>query len=329
MIFDEEPDWGLPPLPERFINYLNVERHCSRHTLVDYATDLKHFFEFITPPGEKTLPLEQIDHRVIREFVGQLYDRNLQKSSVARKLVTLRSFFKYCIREGLIKQNPAKLVSMPKLPKRVPKVISVEEMSAMLDRLLAAPRVQPDARRKPTARQQEEARLMLKRDRAILELMYASGLRVSELTGLNMEDMDQKGRMLRVFGKGSKERVIPYGSKAEDALIAYWPVRANLLTYPKGSPDYKAVFLNRRGGRIGVRAIHTMVVKYGRLANIDWNLHPHSLRHAFATHLLADGADLRAIQELLGHVSLSTTQRYTQASIEQLMAVYDKAHPHA
>ena len=324
-----EPDWGLPPLLERFIKYLHFERHYSRHTMLSYATDLEQFFEFITPPGEKPLPLEQIDHRVIREFMGHLYDRNVQKSSAARKLVSLRSFFKYCIREELIKQNPAKLVSMPKLPKRVPKVISVDEMTTMLEQLLAGPPAQSNSRRRLTPRQQEEAQLMLKRDRAILELMYASGLRVSELTGLNLEDLDQNGRMLRVLGKGSKERVIPYGRKAENALVAYWPVRNKILGDPKTKPDYEAVFLNHRGGRLQTRAVHTMVAKYGRLANIDWNLHPHSLRHAFATHLLADGADLRAIQELLGHVSLSTTQRYTQASIEQLMAVYDKAHPHA
>lgn len=324
-----EPDWALPPLLQRFIRYLHFERRCSQHTMISFATDLEQFFEFITPPGEKPLPLEQVDHRVIREFVGHLYDRNVQKSSVARKLVSLRSFFKYCIREGLIRQNPAKLVSMPKLPKRVPKVVSVDEMTTMLEQLLGDGAAQPNRGRRMTPHQQEEARLMLKRDRAILELMYASGLRVSELTGLDLEDIDQNGRMLRVLGKGSKERVIPYGRKAENALVAYWPVRNKILSDPKTKPDYQAVFLNHRGGRLGKRAVHTMVAKYGRLANIDWNLHPHSLRHAFATHLLADGADLRAIQELLGHVSLSTTQRYTQASIEQLMAVYDKAHPHA
>ena len=329
MIPGKETERGLPAFARGFIRYLQSERNYSRCTVVDYETDLKQFFEFITPPGEKTLPLEQIDHRVIREFVAQLYDRNLQKSSVARKLVTLRSFFKYCIREGLIQQNPARLVSMPKLPKRVPKVISVGEMTAMLDRLLGEKPALPESRRKLTPRQQEQARMMLKRDRAILELMYASGLRVSELTGLNMENIDQNSRMLRVFGKGSKERVIPYGRKAAVALLEYWSVRNKLLADAQGEPDYKAVFLNHKGGRLQKRAVHTIVVKYGRLANIDWNLHPHSLRHAFATHLLADGADLRAIQELLGHVSLSTTQRYTQASIEQLMAVYDKAHPHA
>lgn len=178
-------------------------------------------------------------------------------------------------------------------------------------------------------RQEEEARLSLKRDRAIMELLYASGLRVSELTGLNLDDIDRRGRMLRVLGKGMKERVIPYGSKAAEALDAYMPLRSKLLSQKLVKPDYEAVFISLRGARLSMRAVHSIVAKYGRLANIDWNLHPHSLRHAFATHLLSDGADLRAIQELLGHVSLSTTQRYTQATIEQLMSVYDKAHPRA
>jgi len=317
-------------LIERFLQYLHFERRCSPCTITNYAIDLRQFKEFITPPGEKTLPLEQIDHRVIREFMSHLYDRRLEKSSAARKLVALRAFFKYCVRESLIKQNPARVVNAPKLPKRVPRVMSVDEMGAMLDQLLSADPIdtQPRKRRR-SARGEEEARLMLKRDRAILELMYASGLRVSELTGLDLESIDRDSKMLRVLGKGLKERVIPYGSKAEEALEAYWPVREKILSQPKTRPDYEAVFLNHRGGRLSVRAVHAMVAKYGRLANIDWNLHPHSLRHAFATHLLADGADLRAIQELLGHVSLSTTQRYTQASVEQLMAVYDKSHPHA
>jgi integrase/recombinase XerC len=320
----------MEQLIERFLLYLHFERRCSRYTITNYATDLLQFHEFITPPGEKTLPLGQIDHRVIREFMSQLYDRGLQKSSVARKLVALRAFFKYCVRESLIKQNPARLVNAPKLPKRVPRVMSVDEMGAMLDQLLSGPPTDATPRkRRRTPRAEEEARLMLKRDRAILELMYASGLRVSELTGLHVESIDRETKMLRVLGKGLKERVIPYGSKAEEALEAYWPVRDKILAQPKMKADYEAVFLNHRGGRLTVRAVHAMVAKYGRLVNIDWNLHPHSLRHAFATHLLADGADLRAIQELLGHVSLSTTQRYTQASVEQLMAVYDKSHPHA
>ena len=170
---------------------------------------------------------------------------------------------------------------------------------------------------------------MLKRDRAILELLYASGLRVSELAGLDLGDIDRKGQMLRVLGKGRKERVVPYGAKAQAAFEAYWPVRDGILAHPRTKPDPQAVFLNHLGGRLTARSVHTIVKKYVRLANVNWDLHPHSLRHAFATHLLADGADLRAIQELLGHASLSTTQRYTQASIQQLMEVYDKAHPHA
>jgi integrase/recombinase XerC len=175
----------------------------------------------------------------------------------------------------------------------------------------------------------EPARLLIERDRAILELLYASGLRVSELVGLNLEDVNRKDRMLRVLGKGNKERIIPYGSKAEEALERYWPLRAKLLARAASRGDGRAVFLIHNGKRMGTQAVGRLVKKYVRLMNVNWNLHPHSLRHAFASHLLADGADLRAIQELLGHASLSTTQRYTHSSIRQLMEVYDKAHPHA
>jgi len=170
---------------------------------------------------------------------------------------------------------------------------------------------------------------MLKRDRAILELLYASGLRVSELVGLNLGDIDRAGQMLRVLGKGRKERIVPFGSSAQTALEAYWPIRDEILNRLGAATEFQAVFLNHSADRLGARSVRTIVKKYSRLADVNWDLHPHSLRHAFATHLLADGADLRAIQELLGHVSLSTTQRYTQASIQQLMNVYDKAHPHA
>ena len=169
----------------------------------------------------------------------------------------------------------------------------------------------------------------MRRDRAILELLYASGLRVSELTGLDLADLDRREQMLRVRGKGRKERIVPFGGKAEAALDAYWPVRTELLRKARLSADAPAVFLNYAGRRLTQRSVGRIVKKYVRLANINWDLHPHSLRHAFATHLLADGADLRAIQELLGHSSLSTTQKYTHASIRQLMEVYDKAHPRA
>ena len=317
---------------ERFIGYLRYERNASPDTLRNYRRDLEQFREFLTPPGESALPLAKVDHRIIREFIGLLYDRRLQKSSVARKLAAMRTFFKFCMREGYVTQNPARLVSTPKLPKRVPRVLSAEELNAFLDRLARGDlsRKPPrDQRRRSTPKSVAGAALMLKRDRAILELLYASGLRVSELVGLDVGDVDRRGQMVRVLGKGRKERVVPYGAKAEEAFGAYWPVRSQTLSQSRGKTAHEAVFLNQRGGRLTDRAVHMIVRKYSLLNNINWNLHPHSFRHAFATHLLADGADLRAIQELLGHVSLSTTQRYTQATIQQLTAVYDKAHPHA
>jgi integrase/recombinase XerC len=177
-----------------------------------------------------------------------------------------------------------------------------------------------------------EDSLLLSRDRAILELLYAAGLRVSELTGLNLADVDEQDQVVRVTGKGRKERIVPYGAKAAEALRLYWPVRERLLHENRGNATKRnpeAVFLNYLGSRLTQRSVGRIVKKYVKLVNINWDLHPHSLRHAFATHLLADGADLRAIQELLGHQSLSTTQKYTHVSIRQLMEIYDKAHPHA
>jgi|HubBroStandDraft_2_1064218.scaffolds.fasta_scaffold23269_2 integrase/recombinase XerC len=315
---------------DKFIDYLRYERNASPNTIREYRRDVTQFMQFLTPPGEKTMPLAQVDHRVIREFVGWSYDQKLEKSSVARKLAALRTFFKYCVREGVVKQNPARLVSTPKLPKRVPRVITAEEMNGFLDNILGgSPAAAKDKGPARQRKKQGDAKIMLKRDRAILELLYASGLRVSELVGLNLGDIDRAGQMLRVLGKGRKERVVPFGSSAQAALEAYWPVRDEILNRPGAASELQAVFLNHYADRLGTRSVRAIVKKYSRLADVNWDLHPHSLRHAFATHLLADGADLRAIQELLGHVSLSTTQRYTQASIQQLMNVYDKAHPHA
>jgi integrase/recombinase XerC len=314
---------------DKFVAYLHYERNASPETLASYQSDLEQFRVFLTPPGEKTLPLGEVTHRVIREFIAWLYDRGLQKTSVARKLASLRSFFKFCVRERIVKQNPARLVSTPKLPKRVPAILTAEEMGNFLDGLLRDSTGSKRTRRSGEPRTQRDIKLIPKRDRAILEILYASGLRVSELVGLDLGAIDKAGQMLRVLGKGRKERVVPYGAKAQAALEAYWPVRAEILDHPFTKPAYEAVFVNHLGGRLGSRAIRAMVKKYARLANVNWELHPHSLRHAFASHLLADGADLRAIQELLGHVSLSTTQRYTQTNIQQLIAVYDKAHPHA
>jgi integrase/recombinase XerC len=313
---------------EHFVKYLLYERNASPETIRSYRNDLELLQLFLTPPGEATMPLGKLDHRVIREFVSWLYDRKLQKASVARKLAALRTFFKFCIREKITKTNPAALISTPKVPKRVPRVLTAEELNGFLDSLPggASGKNAPAGQKHRT---EQDAKLIPCRDRAILELLYASGLRVSELVGLTIGNLDRSGQMLRVLGKGRKERVVPYGAKAQQALEAYWPLRSKLLTQPRTKPSPEAVFLNHRGGRLSTKSIRQIVKSYARLANVNWNLHPHSLRHAFATHLLADGADLRAIQELLGHVSLTSTQRYTQASIEQLMAVYDKAHPHA
>jgi integrase/recombinase XerC len=309
---------------EQFAKYLQYERNVAPVTIENYRGDLELFRQFLTPPGEKTLALRAVDARIVREFMGWLYDRKLQKVTVARKLAALRTFFKFCVRERITRQNPARLVSTPKIPQRIPRVLTAQEINGFLDTLAAN---KPVPRRKNQTA--ADAKLIPSRDRAILELLYASGLRVSELVGLTLDNVDQKGQMLRVLGKGRKERVVPYGGKAQQAFEAYLPLRAKLLARPRTKADPSAVFLNHRGGRLTSKSVRVIVKAYARLVNVNWNLHPHSLRHAFATHLLADGADLRAIQELLGHASLSTTQRYTQASIEQLMAVYDKAHPHA
>lgn len=312
---------------ERFIGYLRYEKNASPCTIREYRRDVTQFRDFLTPPGDKTLPLHEIDHKVIREFVSSLYDQNLERSSIARKLAALRTFFKFCMRERLTKQNPARLVSSPRLPKRVPRVLSAEEMNAFLDNLASPPSSRTGSK-KESQKHREKEKLLLKRDRAILELLYGSGLRVSELTGLDLINIDTAGQMLRVLGKGRKERIVPYGDKAKKALENYAPVRDEILARARDA-DHEAVFLGYQGRRLTTDSVRHLVKKYARLSNVDWNLHPHSLRHAFATHLLADGADLRAIQELLGHASLSTTQRYTQATVEQLMAIYDKSHPHA
>jgi len=315
---------------EKFIAYLRYERNVSSNTIREYRRDTQQFAEFLTPPGEKTPGLAEIDHRMVREYVSWMYDQHLEKASIARRLASLRTFFKFCMREKLVRENPARFVPRPKLPKRVPRVLTAEEMNGFLDCLghgIGGP--QSRSGRHRIGRSSAEAKATLKRDRAILELLYGSGLRVSELSGLDVENLDRKQQMVRVLGKGRKQRQVPYGRKAQEALEAYWPLRETILARAKRVTLAPAVFLNPMGGRLTARSVRTLVKKYARLTNVNWDLHPHALRHAFATHLLADGADLRAIQELLGHVSLSTTQRYTQASIQQLMQVYDKAHPHA
>ncbi|HXC33998.1 MAG TPA: site-specific tyrosine recombinase/integron integrase [Verrucomicrobiae bacterium] len=311
---------------KQYFMYLRSVRNSSPNTIRSYETDLGQFLAFLTPPGVAMPSPEQVTHLMIREFVSHLHDLKLQKSSIARKVAAIRSFFKFATREGLVVRNPARMVTTPKLPKRVPSVLSAEDLNAFLDSVTAEPSSRVSGR---GAAHRSDSPLMIKRDRAILEMLYASGLRVSELTGLNLADMDRKELMLRVRGKGRKERIVPYGGKAQQALDAYEPLRDEILRRAGGRGDRQAVFLNHLGTRLTQRSVARIVKKYARLANVNWDLHPHSLRHAFATHLLADGADLRAIQELLGHSSLSTTQRYTHATIRQLLEVYDKAHPRA
>ena len=251
----------------KFLEYLYSVKNSSPHTISNYGKDLQQFLAYLTPPESEPPALASIDHKLIREFVGHLHDQSLEKSSIARKLATLRSFFKYCVREGILKENPARLVPTPKLPKRIPSVLSAEEMNGFLNQLAGMKadsgaknehQTRPSkAERKLPRGNADEEGILIKRDRAILELLYAAGLRVSELTGLNLVDMDCKDRILRVRGKGNKERIVPYGSKADEALEAYWPVRERLLLQnlsarPKrgGLPHTEAIFLNYAGRRL-------------------------------------------------------------------------------
>jgi integrase/recombinase XerC len=334
---------------ESYLEYLVSVKNSSPHTISNYGKDLRQFVAFLTPPGMSLPALTAINHGIIREFVAHLHEQGLEKTSIARKLAALRSFFKYCVREGKLNESPARLVPTPKLPKRIPSILSAEEMNSFLNQLEEMGGLLPKTTKKskkewpaaealalPSEPKLREQGLLLRRDRALLELLYAAGLRVSELTGLDLVDIEQKERVLRVTGKGNKERIVPYGNKAQQALDKYWPLREQLLLQTSGgyasstaTPHSEAVFLNYAGRRLTQRSVGRIVKKYVLLVNMNWDLHPHSMRHAFATHLLADGADLRAIQELLGHQSLSTTQKYTHASIRQLMDIYDKSHPHA
>jgi len=299
----------------RFSDYLKYQRNASPHTLRNYISDLDQFYDYLCPRNadgvRRDIDISQIDHITIREYMATLYQTNKKKSSIGRKLATLRTFFKFLCRERVLEMNPAKLVSSPRLEKRLPKVISIDEVIQFIET--------PDTET-----------LLGRRDRAIIELLYATGCRVSEIAGMNIEDIDFKRETIRVRGKGRKERFVPYGSKAKEALSAYFEVRGALLAEaPEHKRDAKAVFLNYQGTRITTRSIGRLIEKYVKECALAQGISPHSLRHSFATHLLSAGADLRAIQELLGHARLSTTQIYTHVSIEQLMQVYDKAHPRA
>jgi integrase/recombinase XerC len=300
---------------DRFSDYLKYQRNASAHTLRNYISDLEQFYDYLCPRGSDgargDLDIRQIDHITIREYMATLYQAKRKKTSIARKLATLRTFFKFLCREQVLELNPARLVSSPRLEKRLPKVISIDEVIQFIET--------PDTET-----------LLGKRDRAIIELLYATGCRVSEIAGMNLEDIDFKHETIRVRGKGRKERFVPFGSKAKEALDVYFEVRGALLAEaPEYKRDGKAVFFCYQGTRITTRSIGRLIGKYVKECALAQAISPHSLRHSFATHLLSAGADLRAIQELLGHARLSTTQIYTHVSIEQLMRVYDKAHPRA
>ena len=278
---------------KKYLYHMRYVRNSSPETLRKYAGDLQQFVRFITPPGERILPIDEIDHRIIREFVSDMHDRQLERTTIARKLAALRSFFKFCVGQKLIKRNMARLVASPKLPKRIPDIPTAEEMARLLDNVEpAGARQIAKLRRDPSSPRSRGELLILKRDRAILELLYAAGIRVSELTGLSLGDINERSQIIRVLGKGRKERIVPFGDKALEALRAYWPVRDQIRAeWPEGG-DPEAVFLGMRGTRLEARTISTIVKKYSRMVQMKWNLHPHSFRHAFATHLLADGADL-------------------------------------
>ncbi len=285
-----------------FLAYLRYERNASVHTISGYSRDLTQFSDYIRERGGS---FRKVDNLQIRGFMAQLHERRLKKSTTARKLAAIRSFFQFGVKKKWITDNPAKVVATPRQEKRVPSFLSEDEMTQFLD-------VPPS--KKP----------LDLRDKAILELLYASGIRVSELVGINPEDVNLGERLVRVRGKGKKERLVPFGRMAGQRLAEYIRVRPGLVLDRVGE---KGLFLNYQGRRITPRSVERMVDKYIRRTAVKRKISPHSLRHSFATHLLSRGADLRVIQELLGHESLATTQKYTHLDLGRLMDVYRKSHP--
>lgn len=298
-----------------FMKHLKYERNSSPHTLRNYESDLVQFYDYVAPSDDKgkrrSVNVRDIDHLTIREYMASLYEKKKKKSSIHRKVASLRTFFRYLCREGVMEMNPAKLVASPRVERTLPNHLTIEQMI----RFIETPDIET---------------LLGKRDRAMLELLYASGLRVSEMVGLNLTDVDFTNQTVRVKGKGRKERIVPFGNHALMALQHYLAVRGELLIEAdEDKRDPAALFFNYQGTRINARSVGRMVDKYVKMCADMQHISPHSLRHSFATHLLDAGADLRAIQEMLGHARLSTTQKYTHVSTDKLMEVYDKAHPKA
>ena len=299
-----------------FLKHLG-ERNVSKHTIRAYAGDLDVFAAYISSRDGK-IDWKKIDHIAIRGFLSHLYDKGLSKTSVARALAAVRSLYRWLAQEGVVEQNPAKLVSTPRLPKKLPRVPSIEEMNNVLDGKM------PEIASFP------------ERDSLMLELLYGCGIRNSELVGINLDDISLSNEAILIRGKGKKQRLVPFGGSALAALSIYLPWRQRLLlalrnrpgkTMPeKGTP---ALLVNQRGGRLTTRSVGRIVKRIAVAKGLSPDVHPHTLRHAFGTHMLEEGADLRAIQELLGHERLATTQRYTQLSVKHVMNVYDQTHPRA
>jgi integrase/recombinase XerC len=312
MVDRKHPRTTVERATDDFLRHLR-ERNASAHTIKAYTTDLDAFAAHI---GERNW--RAIDHIAIRGFLSHLYDKGLSKPSIARALAAVRSLYRWLAQEGVVEQNPAKLVSTPRLPKKLPRVPTIEEMNNMLDGKM------PEVASFP------------ERDRLLFELLYGCGIRNSELVGINLDDISLSNEAILIRGKGKKERYVPFGGSALSALSVYLPWRQQLLatlrnplkrTAPtKGTP---ALLVNQRGGRLTTRSVGRIVKRIAVAKGLSPEVHPHTLRHAFGTHMLEEGADLRAIQELLGHERLATTQRYTQLSVKHVMNVYDQTHPRA
>lgn len=295
-----------PTRLDEFLRHLEVARAVSPHTLRAYGQDCRALLAYLSQQG---VSLEKATHLNLRSFLGASAE-TLTAASRARRLSGIKALFKFMVRRGYLAQSPASRLKAPKLPQRLPRALPIDEVFSLVE----APSTE---------------RVLGLRDRAMLELLYASGLRVSELVGLDLGDVDVKNRVARVLGKGNKERLCPFNEPAAEAIADYQAQRGGLLLKPHKKIAPTALFLNHRGGRLTTRSVERHLSKYLLAIGSQRNATPHALRHSFATHLLAGGADLRAIQELLGHASLSTTQRYTHVSFEQLQQVYDKAHPRA
>lgn len=299
----------MAQLDECIAKYLaELERRgASKHTVRNYGSDLEQWGAYFAPEGERPPEIEQMDLPLLREWLAGLYDQGLTTTSIRRKVAAVRALFKFLLRENVLRKNAASRLRTPKDKQRLPDVMSEEKTNRLIDAVETGELGESPSR---------------ERDLAMLELLYGCGIRVSELVGINLEDLDMEEGWLRVHGKGNKVRQVPIAGRALSALERYLAVRP-------AAREQQALLLNSRKERLGDRQVRRLVKIYAVLATGDSTVHPHSFRHAYATHLLSDGADLRAIQELLGHASLSTTQKYTQVTLKDLQAVYDRAHPKA